>query len=256
MGGRDAFKAAIRNSLKGLRVFDDGAESTTGEPALPFDGAALSATPVLVRLPGRNTTKADVVVFDRDGRRIAVKDYGPRPLWVRLTIGRFMIAREAAAYRALAGIDGLPRCHGRVGPYALALDWIDAKPLAALVGATLSPSVFDALDRIVGDVHAHGVALGDLHHRDVLVGEGGSVHVVDLATAWVLGPRPGAWRRFVFQRLRGNDLVSAARLRARFTAISEAEALASVPAAAVRRHASGRNWKRAWNRLRGRSPSR
>jgi hypothetical protein len=76
---------------------------------------------------------------------------------------------------------------------------------------------------------------------------------VDLATAWVLGPRPGAFSLRAFERLRGNDLVACARLRARFTGIPEAEALAGVPPQSSRRHARGRRVKALWDRLRGRS---
>lgn len=195
------------------------------------------------------------MVHDLDGRRIAVKDYAPRPLWVRSTIGRFMTARETAAYRAAAGVEGLPAFYGRLDACALAIAWIDAKPLSALAGP-LPASVFDALDRIVAALHARGIALGDLHHRDVLVGSDGSVHVVDLATAWILGDRPGSWRRRVFERLSGNDLVSAARLRARFTGIPESVALATVPPDAIRWHARGRRWKARWDRWRGAPSSR
>jgi hypothetical protein len=253
VGGRDAFKAAIRSSLKGLRVCDHASESNTPLPGGRLSAADLHALDPVLRLPGRNATKADVVVYDVAGRRIAVKDYAARPLWVRLTIGRLLVRRECAAYAAAAGIDGLPRFHGRLGPLALALDWIEAEPLAAQGGARLPARVFDALDRIVAACHARGIALGDLHHRDVLVSVRGEVHIVDLATAWLLGARPGAVRRRVFERLRGNDLVACARLRARFTGIPEADALAGVPPLSLRRHARARRVKALWDRLRGRS---
>ena len=229
---------------------DDRAEFSI-RPEQNLNETLLAQAPIVARLRGRNATKADVIVHEIAGRRIAVKDFGARPLWVRLTIGRWSIAREAAAYRAVEGLSGLPRFHGRIGRYALALDWIDAKPLADLGGTRLPASVFSTLDAIIAAIHRRGVALGDLHHRDVLVAHDGAVHVIDLATAWVIGSAPSRWRRGVFEKLSGNDLVAAARLRARFTGISEEEALASVPADAIRRHRRARIWKTRWDWLRG-----
>src|SRR4029077_1807025 len=97
-----------------------------------------------------------------------------------------------------------------------------------------SPALFDRLDALVGNLHARGVAMSDLHHRDVLVAEDGGVHVVDLAMAYLLGPRPGWFRRRAFARLCAQDRLSAARMRARFTGQSEDEALASLDPAARR----------------------
>jgi hypothetical protein len=200
---------------------------------------------------GRNRTKADVFFYDLDGRRVVVKSYAGRPWWVRSTLGRWMIARECRAYRAAGDAPGLPRFHARIAPSSLAIEWIDAEPLSALGQARLDPAIFDRLDAIVGGLHERGVAMGDLHHRDVLVGEAG-VFVVDLATAWALGPRPGPWRRWLFHRLSMQDRLAAARLRARFTGIPEEQALAAVPDEARAWHARGRALKRAFDRIRGR----
>jgi hypothetical protein len=226
-------------------VFFGRAESNTSLASL-----LARATPVR-RLPGRNGTKADVAFYEVDGRRVIVKDYGARPFWVRSTLGRWLASRECRAYVAAGGAPGLPGFLGRIGAHAFALDWIQGTPLASLGGARIDPAIFDRLEAIVAGLHARGVALGDLHHRDVLLG-GDDVFVVDLATAWTLGPRPGPWRRFVFRRLSLQDDLAAARLRARFTGIPEDEALASVPEEAKRWHARGRALKRALDRIRGR----
>ena len=84
----------------------------------------------LRRLVGRNRTKADILVYRLHGTEIAVKDYGARPWLVRQTIGRLLIRRESAAYLAAGPVEGLPPFHGRLGPFALATGWLDARPLA------------------------------------------------------------------------------------------------------------------------------
>ena len=114
----------------------------------------------------------------------------------------------------------------------------------------MDDGVFDRVQRIVEELHERGIALGDLHHRDVLLGKDGSVFLVDLATAWVLGDRPGRLRHAIFERLRDADRVAVARMRARWTGgdVARAPDLAGPRAAAW--HRNGRWLKRLWNRLR------
>jgi hypothetical protein len=216
------------------------------------DAGRLRSQQPIRRIPGRNWTKADVVVYPLDGIELAVKDYAPRPFLVRNTLGRLLIRRETAAYRASEGIAGLLDFLGRVGPFALATRWVDARPLSSLRDRALDDATFDRVDGIVGALHERGVALGDLHHRNVLVGSDGSLYITDLAMALVLGVRPGRWRRYLFERWRDQDRVALARMRARFTGRDEAEAVAAVGRTAAAWYGRGRGVRRVWDRLRGR----
>jgi hypothetical protein len=184
-------------------------------------------------------------------RRIAVKHYGARPFLARHTLGRLLVGRECRAYERAGSAPGLAPFLGRLGPFTLATGWIDAVPLADLPGGAASPETFDRLDAVIAGLHLRGVAMSDLHHRDVLVAKDGSVHVVDLAVAYVLGPRPGPLRRRLFERLSAQDRLAAARMRARFTGRSEDEALAEIDPAARRLWGAGRRIKAFWDRLRG-----
>jgi hypothetical protein len=233
--------------LEGVNV----AESSTAiAPASQLREALTDLTPEL-RIVGRNLSKADILRYDVDGRRVAVKDYGARPFLARQTIGRLLVRRECRAYQRAGAVPGLAPFLGRLGPFTLATAWIDAVPLADHPRESVTSETFDRLDALIAGLHARGVALSDLHHRDVLVAGDGSVHVVDLAVAHVLGPRPGALRRRVFARLSAQDLLAAARMRARFTGGSEAEALAGIDPAARRLWGAGRAVKSFWDRLRG-----
>lgn len=205
----------------------------------------------LRRLPGRNRTKADLLVYRVGGREVAVKDYASRPWVIRHSLGRWLTRRECAAYQAAIGLPGLPRFLGRVGPFALALQWIEARPLAAREVGDVDATCFEHLRAIVDRLHARGIALGDLHHRDVLVDSDGAVWVVDFATAWLLGAKPGRIRRLLFDRFRDADLVAVARLQARFAGGDPAAAAAAVGRAAAAWHRRGRSLKRFWDRLRG-----
>lgn len=192
-----------------------------------------------------------MLVYRVAGLRIAVKDYEPRPFLARHTIGRLLVGRECRAYERAGSAPGLAPFLGRLGPFTLATGWIDATPLADLPPGAASPEVFDRLDALIAGLHARGVAMSDLHHRDVLVANGGAVHVVDLAMAYILGPRPGWVRRRTFERLSAQDRIAAARMRARFTGGSEGDAFANIDDTARRLWIAGRRIKAFWDRLRG-----
>jgi hypothetical protein len=204
-----------------------------------------------LRFPGRNLSKADVSLYRVEGRRIAVKDYGARPFFVRHTVGRLLVGRECRAYVQAGDAPGLAPFLGRLGPFTLATGWIESVPLADLPGGSAPPEIFERLDEVIRGLHSRGVAISDLHHRDVLVDRDGAVHVVDLAAAYLLGARPSSFRRRVFERLCAQDRLAAARMRARFTGTSEVDALAAIDPAAVRRWGAGRRIKGLWDRLRG-----
>ncbi|MDH3786901.1 MAG: hypothetical protein OEV00_16440, partial [Acidobacteriota bacterium] len=107
---------------------------------------------------------------------------------------------------------------------------------------------------VLSSIHTHGVALGDLHHRDVLLDANGRVTIVDFATAWC--PRSGdPLRSRVFRRMRDQDLVGLARMKQRYWGIPADVAFADCPPKAIARYRRSRNWKSRWQRLRGRSGS-
>jgi hypothetical protein len=192
-----------------------------------------------------------VLFFDLDDDRVAVKTYAPRGVLVRNTLGRWLIRRETAAYKAAEGIDGLPTFLGRLSPFSLATRWVEAEPLRERTGAELDDALFDRLGTVLDELHGRGVALADLHHRDVLLGANDALFIVDLATAWVLGRRPGAIRRLLFKRFCESDRVNLARMRARFTGGDVDAAVASVSPEAAAWHRRGRRVKSVLDRLRG-----
>jgi hypothetical protein len=216
-----------------------------------FDPGRLSGEEPVRRIVGRNGSKADVLFFELDGERVAVKTYAGRSAILRNSLGRWLIRREAAAYEAAGGIDALPTFLGRLGPHALATRWVDAEPLRDRTGVRLDDGLFDRLGAVLDELHGRGVALADLHHRDVLLGADEELYIVDLATAWVLGRRPGPLRRRLFERFCESDRVNLARMRARFTGGDVDAAVASVSPAAAAWHRRGRLLKSLLNSLRG-----
>ena len=201
---------------------------------------------------GRNWTKPDVLQQREDDLLIAFKTYNGRWAWLRHSLGRWLIRREAKAYEAAAGVEGLPSFLGCVGTATLALEWIDGSSLAALGRGTVQDEVFDEVGKILSRLHARGVAVGDLHHRNVLITPGGRVVLVDLAASWISGSRSGPLRKLIFKRLVELDRLALARMRARFTGGDSDDAVRASSRSIRVWYARGRRIKRILNRLRRR----
>jgi hypothetical protein len=205
------------------------------------------------RIRGRNSTKADLLFYRLDDLGVALKTYAQRPAVIRWFLGRWLIARETAVYRAAVGVAGLPRFLGRLSSCALATEWVPARSLSELRGQGVDEAVFDVVGELLDRLHDRGIAVADLHHRDVLLAEDGSVYLVDLASAWLLGSRPGRIRRMIFDRLSDLDRIALGRMRARWTGRDEKEAIAAVGGPTAVWHARGRGVKATLDRLRGKS---
>lgn len=221
--------------------------------ALPADHAArLRNAPVSERIPGRNRTKAEISVHTLDGRKIAVKDYRARSFLIRHVLGRYLTGRESRAYLAAGRIDGLAHFVGRVDRFALATEWVEGRTLRSILPGQHPSDLFERLAETLRQLHSRGVALADLHQRDVVVGNHGELAVVDLAAAWIVRPGSGAMRDAVFRRLCHQDDIALARIRAHFSGEDEQAALSGLDSAAVARYRSGRRIKSRFDRLRGR----
>jgi len=164
---------------------------------------------------GRNVTKATVDVVTIEDRPVVVKDVAERPWPVRLILGPWQLDREARAYEALAGVRGTPAFLGRIDRQAIALEYVPGPSLASLRPGDLPESFFDHLDAILDEIHARGVAHGDLHRHDVLRGPAGDPFLVDFSTALVARPGAPALTRFLYRQMCRADRRSAAKLRRR-----------------------------------------
>ena len=254
VGGLGSFTIAVAQRVEESR------RSPTTRPQVKVNTAGLSTDDLerlrrsepSKRIPPRNRTKADILVYPFHDTSLALKDYSARPWLVRNTLGRYLVRRETAAYLAAGELDGLPRFLGRVNPFALATAWIDARPLAHCSEQEIPSGFFDDLHALTERIHRRGIALADLHHRDVLVGRTGSVHIVDLAASWTLGKRPGRLRRAIFERLCDQDRIAVARMRARFGDENERDAINAVGERAAARYRRARRLKAMFDRMRGR----
>jgi hypothetical protein len=119
-----------------------------------------------------------------------VKDYSQKGFWERNLVGRIVIGREAGAYAALSGVDGLPSRSKRLSPFSFAVEFLEGRDLGAVERGEIGPGVIRQFERIVHDLHDRGWVHLDLHRRSNILLIEGKVYVVDLASAIHSGSIP------------------------------------------------------------------
>ncbi len=147
---------------------------------LTYEEARSNSEKVLIK--GR-FYKADVFVTRSGHERFIVKDYTQKGFWERNIIGRIIIGREARAYAALAGMDGLPARFKRLSPFAFAVEYLDGIDLGAVDQKNIGPDVIRQFEEIVKKIHDRGWVHLDLHRRTNILLVNGKVYILDLASA-------------------------------------------------------------------------
>jgi hypothetical protein len=145
-------------------------------------------------------SKADIYAVATPGGTIVIKDFAAKSLPIRW-LGRLQISRECAAYRKLAGVDGIVRWFGRIDSHALALERLEGIPLRKFRKEEIRQELLASLRAILDAVHGRGIIHNDLRGSDnTLVRTDGRVVLIDFAGAFLF--RPGSlWHRLLFRRL-------------------------------------------------------
>lgn len=156
--------------------------------------------------------------------------HGERDLAVKAATGRGIVGaanrlalkREHRAYRRLAGVDGIPHCHGLVDGRWLILDFVPARPFR---DAAVEPVFFDRLLGVIRGMHERGVAHGDLKRKaNLLVDESGDPLVLDFGAAVVRRPGFHPLNRRLFEFMRRTDLNAWVKLKyGGYEGVSEAD---------------------------------
>lgn len=183
-------------------------------PSAPIDRPALAGLDPVPLQQGVGR-KPDVLLFELPGGAVVVKDFGARARWLRATLGRWLIARELRAYRALAGHPSVPRLLARIDAYAFAVEHRPGHRLSRQRATELAPDFLAQLDRAVRGLHARGVVHLDLRHRsNVLVDARGAPVLIDFASAVCLAPT--RWpQRWLLRALAQIDEAALAKWRAK-----------------------------------------
>mgnify|MGYP000088415484 CR=1 FL=1 len=173
-------------------------------------------------LRGARGAKPSILLVEREGCRLIVKDFAQARWLVRHTYGRWIVANETRIYRHLAGVEGVPAFRGRIDAFAFAVDYVDAADLKSRRRKSLPGTVFDRLAELHAALHERGVVHLDAHQRkNILLTADGRPFLVDFATSLYLGT---GWfsRRALIPFLAQADRLGLQKLRARYSADRQA----------------------------------
>ncbi|NUN97919.1 MAG: hypothetical protein HUU16_17285 [Candidatus Omnitrophica bacterium] len=182
------------------------------DPEVPVPSSWPGVRPVRLLHPARSQSQADIWLVDWDGRRCVLRDFsGPRVWYFRL-LCLWGVRREIEAHRQLDGIEGIPRLLHVLGWKAYLIEYIEGEPIHPRLHRP-GPEFFSAVEGIVGQMHARGVAHGDLRNRNILIGADGNPYLIDFTTAWWA---TSWWRKPLFRFLQSLDRRRLAVTKARF----------------------------------------
>jgi len=164
----------------------------------------------------RNLSKAEVWLAEwppDSGRRVVIKDFARRPLYVRIFGGRYALLREWNAMVALDDLPPVPGAVARPDADAIVIEHRAGKPTREFARGEISPAVLDELEVVVATMHSRGVTHGDMHGGNILVDEQGTISLIDWATASFFGEGPKGWKAVSFKQWRALDERSLIKLK-------------------------------------------
>ena len=130
-------------------------------------------------------TRPTIWRVEENGVRAVVKDFSSNKFFFRNVAGRFLVRREAKAYKKINNLKGVPTFFRVIGGLALVTEEIPGTDLAKVKGKERLPDgFFDALKEVVDGFHERGVAHCDLKRgNNILLGHDGLPYVIDWAAA-------------------------------------------------------------------------
>jgi RIO-like serine/threonine protein kinase len=129
------------------------------------------------------SNQGTVLLYREDGHEFVVKTAMGRGAALRTR--QATLQREWRAYQRLEGVRGVPNCHGMVADRYLVLEYVRGTPYRDAEFSDRN-AWFDGLLSILREIHARGVAHGDLKSKsNLLVTVDGLPCVLDFGTAVV-----------------------------------------------------------------------
>jgi len=166
-----------------------------------------ASTPLTIRIIRQGSwAKPDIKSVAHGSDRAVLKDFSDK-LWPVRLLGRRQVAREMRALRRLQGISGIPRCYGEAGRIGILMEPIEGERITRWCRRRRDQAgpMFEKLQRLVGQIHARGVAHIDLRKRDnILVSEDGRPCIIDFNASFCFDPA-GPGTRYLFPFLRRID---------------------------------------------------
>lgn len=156
----------------------------------------------------------DILLVRGETGPAVVKDYRPRGFLYRFFVGIPSTWNEARIYRKLSGIEGIPRCYGKLDRYAVVLEYIEGRNASKVLPGELPHEFFHRLRRIVDAVHERKIVLCDLRNKkNIMISKNGEPVLIDLCTAFERGRRWNLLQNWLHGIFYQDDLLGLAKLK-------------------------------------------
>jgi len=120
-----------------------------------------------------------------NGVHAIIKDFSSNKFFFRNTFGRFLVWREARAYKKLKYLKGVPALYRVIGGLALVIQEIPGIDLGKVENGKRPPDgFFNKLTELVDSFHQRGLVHCDLKRAaNIILGKDGNPYVIDWAAA-------------------------------------------------------------------------
>ncbi len=136
-------------------------------------------------------SRPDVRLLNVDGRLVVIKDYAAGANLFKRNIGRYLVAREYAAYQRLQDVPEVPTCLGCLDPETLVTEYAEAEETPSVDPSRLTPEFFAQLLSLIERLHVRGIAHGDLKKlENILIDKDNRPVLIDFTAAILTGSSP------------------------------------------------------------------
>ena len=168
----------------------------------------------------RKPTSTSPVIWriEENGVRAIVKDFRFNGFLFRNTVGRFLIWREAKAYRRLKGLKGIPALYRSIDGIALVIEEIKGRDIEPIeIISRLSEDFYEDLQLLIEKIHIRGIAHCDLKRApNIILGNDGKPYIVD----WAASISRREFRffplRYIYERFIQDDLNTITKLKLKY----------------------------------------
>ncbi len=165
-----------------------------------------------------SSTSPAVWQIEENGVSAIVKDFRFNGFLFRNTAGRFLIWREAKAYRRLKGVKGVPAFYKTLEGLALIIEEVQGRDIESLeVVSGLSEDFYKDLRLLIEKIHSRGIAHCDLKRApNIILGNDGKPYIIDWAASiseYECGFPP---LRYIYKRFIQDDLNAITKLKLKY----------------------------------------
>jgi RIO1 family protein len=170
--------------------------------------------------------KPEIYFLEWEGQALCIKDFSRCSRFVRNTVGRWTVNKEASVLKRLENVSGVPNLVAVIDGPALVMERLDAeglpKPSATkqsgaepLLQNAPTPQFFEEASSLLATLHREGVTHGDIHSNNLLLRSNGLPSLIDFASAIVRDNRMSRLKCWAWRTMARIDLISLINLRQR-----------------------------------------